>query len=125
MRLKRKKLNENAALVANIAAQVAANKINDKLNSTEESDEEEDAESIVTNVPSATTPATTPILGNQNQQNTGNDDSDPMIEYILQQIKQNRDKQKQEDQTAFAYRQQQADKIVADIENYIKQNKGK
>ena len=69
MRLKRKKLNENTALLANLAAQVAADKINDKLNSAEESDEEEDAESIVTTVPNATAPATTAISGNQNQQN--------------------------------------------------------
>ena len=62
---------------------ICISKINDKLNSAEESDEEEDAESIVTTVPNATAPATTAISGNQNQQNTGNDDSDPMIEYIL------------------------------------------
>ncbi len=58
-----------------------------------------------------------------NQDNSSADDS--MMDYILQQIKQNRDKQKQEDQNVFAYRQQQADKIVKDIEDYIKQNKNK
>lgn len=91
---------------------------------------EEDAESIIPNASSSSnnlTPSTTSVILNQTTNNNqdNNQDNDAMMTYILQQIKQNRDKQKQEDQSVFAYRQQQADKIVNDIEEYIKQNKNK
>lgn len=90
---------------------------------------EEDAESIIPNATSSSnnsTSSTTPVILNQTTNNQDNNqDNDAMMTYILQQIKQNRDKQKQEDQSVFAYRQQQADKIVNDIEEYIKQNKNK
>lgn len=89
---------------------------------------EEDAESIIPTMTSSSnnsTTSTAPIINSTTNNDQNNQDDDAMMTYILQQIKQNRDKQKQEDQNVFAYRQQQADKIVKDIEDYIKQNKNK
>lgn len=77
---------------------------------------EEDAESIVTSIPSATP---TEI----NDEKKDNELDNATLEYILQEIKKNKDKQVQDAQADFAYRQQQAQQIVTNIENYLKNNK--
>lgn len=84
-------------------------------------------EDVETSIPS-TTPignSSTTISITDNQSEDGKDEPDPMIEYILQEIEKNKDKQIQDAQMDYAYRQQQANKIVADIEDYIKKNQTK
>ena len=86
---------------------------------------EEDAEAVVYTTDNNSMPFSTSGTPNPNANNSINNANDAMMTYIMQQIKQNRDKQKQEDQSIFMHRQQQADKIVKDIEDYIKKNKNK
>lgn len=92
---------------------------------------EENAETILPASQSATV-QTTPILptgvtsGNNNDSKDNKDPkSDPIIAYIIQQIEKNKEQQLKDAQTDFAYRQQQANQIVSDIENYLKQNTNK
>lgn len=144
--LKRRRLNEIvdslADKVVNIATDYAIDKTADAiLDDKEESEEcakprkrkrikEEDVE---TTIPSATptsnngtnvVPAANPVaVPNLNEDEK--DKPDPMIEFILQQMQKNKDKQIQDAQMDYAYRQQQANKIVADIEDYIKKNSNK
>lgn len=75
-------------------------------------------------VPTTATGATTPI---NTTTPTGSDDKeeeerDPIIDYILQQIEQNKQKQIQVAQADYAQREQDAQKIVSDIEDFIKKN---
>ena len=51
------------------------------------------------------------------------DDKDPILDYILQQIEQNKQKQIQNAQADYVQREQDAQKIVSDIEDFIKKNK--
>lgn len=50
------------------------------------------------------------------------EDNDPILDYILQQIEQNKQKQIQTAQADYAQREQDAQKIVSDIEEFIKKN---
>lgn len=147
--LKRRRLNEIVDFLADKAVDMAADYAIDKtadaiLDNKEESEEcvkprkrkrikEEDAETM--------TPSTTPIGNNgtnpvpatpvanpavaPNPAEDKKDEPDPMIDFILRQIQKNKDKQIQDAQMDYAYRQQQANKIVADIEDYIKKNSNK
>lgn len=79
---------------------------------------------------STSTPSATPTgnnfvqaLSSNTSRNDKDEENDPIIDYILQQIKQNKDKQIQDEQAAYAYRQQQAEDLVKDIEEYLKKNK--
>jgi len=147
--LKRRRLNEIVDFLADKAVDMAADYAIDKtadaiLDDKEESEEyvkprkrkrikEEDVE---TTIPSATptgnnstnsAPAI-PVANSTTAPNPNEDKkdkSDPMIEFILQQMQKNKDKQIQDAQMDYAYRQQQANKIVADIEDYIKKNSNK
>ena len=146
---KRRRLNEIVDSLADKAVNMAADYAIDKtgdaiLDDKEESEEcakprkrkrikEEDVE---TTIPSATptgnngtnptpaVPAANPIVA-PNSSEDEKDKPDPMIEFILQQMQKNKDKQIQDAQMDYAYRQQQANKIVADIEDYIKKNSNK
>jgi 5-methylthioribose kinase len=78
----------------------------------------------------SSTPSSTPTGNNFVQKISSSDSSDneedkddPMIDYILQQIKQNKDKLAQDEKAVYAYRQQQAEDLVKDIEEYLKNNK--
>lgn len=70
----------------------------------------------------SSTSATTLPIENKDEDD---DENDPTINYILQQIKQHNANQQQQDQMEFAVKQQQADKIIKDIEEYIKNNSQK
>ena len=50
------------------------------------------------------------------------EETDPLMDYILQQIEQNKQKQIQTAQADYAQREQDAQKIVSDIEEFIKKN---
>lgn len=128
MRTKRnrsiKKINEVAEdLLIDFAADKTADVAVDNIVG-EDKVEEDDETSLNTQTPTGDN-GTVPVTTNQTTETDNEDESDPMIEYILQQIQQNKDKQIQDAQADYAYRQQQAQKIVNDIEEYIKQNKNK
>lgn len=65
------------------------------------------------------------ISSTNTDENNKDEDKDPMIDYILQQLKQHNSKQQQQNQLEYAAKQQQADKIIKDIEEYIKNNSQK
>lgn len=126
MRTKRnrsiKKINEVAEdLLIDFAADKTADAAVDNI-VVEDKVEEDDETSLNTQTPTGNN-GTVPATINQTAETDNKDEPDPMIEYILQQIQQNKDKQIQDAQADYAYRQQQAQKIVNDIEEYIKQNK--
>lgn len=147
--LKRRRLNEIVDSLADKAVDMAADYATDKtadaiLDNKEESEEcvkprkrkrikEEDAETMIpsatptgnngTNAMPAATTANPTVAPNPSEDEK--DKPDPMIEFILQQMQKNKDKQIQDAQMDYAYRQQQANKIVADIEDYIKKNSNK
>lgn len=147
--LKRQRLNETVDFLADKAVDIAADYAIDKtadaiLDDKEESEEcvkprkrkrikEEDAETMIPSVTptgnngtnsTSTVSTTNPIVA-PNPSEDNKDKPDPMIEFILQQMQKNKDKQIQDAQMDYAYRQQQANKIVADIEDYIKKNSNK
>lgn len=81
----------------------------------------EEDEEIVPTVPTGTTTpmnTTTPTGSDDDKE----DDKDPLLDYILQQIEQNKQKQIQTAQADYAQREQDAQKIVSDIEEFIKKN---
>lgn len=90
-------------------------------------------EDIETTIPSSTPTGNTnssssnvslPLNSLENNKDDKNtDEPDPAIEYILQQLQKNKGKQIQDAQLDYNYRQHQANQIVSDIENYLKQNK--
>lgn len=107
--LSRKRINE--------IAEILANNINHK---------EEDAEE------SLTPGTTTPTGSNVNQQNTQElisttpeekeQETDPLVDQVIKLVQQYKDKQVSDAQMDYAYRQDQANKIVNDIEKFIKDN---
>lgn len=119
MKMSKKRLNEIIDFVADAALDLATDKAGDIIVDNiigDDKDKEEDAESVVT-----TTPSITPT--DSTEQNKDDEFDNATLEYILQQIKKNKDKQVQDAQADFAYRQQQAQQIVTDIEDYLKNNK--
>ena len=81
----------------------------------------EEDEEIVPTVPTGTTTpmnTATPTGSDDDKE----DDKDPLLDYILQQIEQNKQKQIQTAQADYAQREQDAQKIVSDIEEFIKKN---
>ena len=81
----------------------------------------EEDEEIVPTVPTGTTTpmnTTTPTGSDDDKE----DDKDPLLDYILQQIEQNKQKQIQAAQADYVQREQDAQKIVSDIEEFIKKN---
>ena len=142
--LKRRRLNEIVDFLADKAVNMAADYAIDKtadaiLDDKEESEEctksrkpkrikEEDAETMTPSTTPTGNNGTNPVLTLSKAPNPAEenkDEPDPMIEYILQQMQKNKEKQIQDAQMDYAYRQQQANKIVADIEDYIKKNSNK
>ena len=81
----------------------------------------EEDEEIVPTVPTGTTTpmnTTTPTGSDDDKE----EDKDPLLDYILQQIEQNKQKQIQAAQADYVQREQDAQKIVSDIEEFIKKN---
>ena len=78
-------------------------------------------EEIVPTIPTGTTTPikTTTPTGSEDDKE---DDNDPLMDYILQQIEQNKQKQIQTAQADYVQREQDAQKIVSDIEEFIKKN---
>lgn len=76
-------------------------------------------------VPAVTTGTTSPINTTTPTgiDDNDEDDKDPILDYILQQIEQNKQKQIQNAQADYVQREQDAQKIVSDIEDFIKKNK--
>ena len=76
-------------------------------------------------VPAVTTGATSPISTTTPTgiDDNDEDDKDPILDYILQQIEQNKQKQIQNAQADYVQREQDAQKIVSDIEDFIKKKK--
>lgn len=85
---------------------------------------DEDAETPGTITPTgiSTSSTTIPTSSINTTNSDDKNEKDPMIEYILQELQKNKEKQVQDAQMDFAYRQQQADQIVKDIEDYIQKN---
>jgi hypothetical protein len=89
----------------------------------------EDEESTISatnlNNQNTTSDSTQMISSTNTDENNKDEDKDPMIDYILQQLKQHNSKQQQQNQLEYTAKQQQADKIIKDIEEYIKNNSQK
>ena len=85
----------------------------------------EEDEEIVPTVPTGTTTpmnTTTPTGSDDDKEDDKEDDKDPLLDYIFQQIEQNKQKQIQTAQADYVQREQDAQKIVSDIEEFIKKN---
>lgn len=122
MKRKRKRINEVTETAKDILIDTAANKVADNIVDNDDK-KDEDAETVSTVTPTGNN-GTAPVGATSlTQDEEKKDEPDPMIEYILQQMQQNKDKQMQDAQADYLYRQQQAEKIVKDIEDYIAKNK--
>jgi hypothetical protein len=128
MRTKKKRsIKKIDEMVEDILVDVAAEKVADNIVGEDKPEEEDDETTLNTQTPTGdngTEPAPAATAPNPTEDDK-NEEPDPMIEYILQQIQQNKEKQLQDAQADYAYRQHQAQQIVSDIEDYIKQNSGK
>lgn len=76
---------------------------------------------VQTAIPSNVQAATLAIQNDENDED--NDEMDATINYIINQLEQQKDNQYKYDTSEAALRQQQADQIIKDIQDYIKQNK--
>lgn len=89
---------------------------------------EEDAETI-TATPSATPTGTEQVQTAANgaalPQRKEEEEPDPMVDYIVQQLKQRGEKLTQQNQQEFLVRKNEYDKFMKEIEDYISKNKGK
>lgn len=139
---KRRQLKENAAAVMSaLAIADSVKKLredddedneeelkrNNIVGEEEKQDTEEDAESLTatptgqsTGEVSAEQPAVVGV-----QQKEEKDESDPILDYVIQQLKKRGDNMNQQNQQEFFMRQQEYNKFMKEIEDYIAQNKPK
>ena len=77
---------------------------------------------VQTAIPSNVQAATLAIQNDEND-DEDDDEMDATINYIINQLSQQKNNQYKYDTSEAALRQQQADQIIKDIQDYIKQNK--
>lgn len=125
-------LNEIAKMVANkavdIAEDIIASKAADAIVNDKEKEEDAETIAISTSTPGTTTPGTTVNSSGQAiplSQNTKDDDDndDVLIAQFQELIKKHKDKQLQDAQLDYAYRQEQANNIVGEIDELLKKYK--
>lgn len=125
MKRRRNSINENAKVAADLLVDLAAKKVADNVINSDTEEEE---------TPGTTTPtgnngtAPSPIVSTTNQMEK-DDEPDPMIEYILKAVEEQKNKQAEANQLGLAAQQQnqelqnKAADIMKEIEDYIKNNK--
>lgn len=123
--LSRKRIDEIATILADAAVDAAAGYVADKaVDSVLGDDSEEDAEEMTpgTATPTGTTniqPAEGAVPSIPEEKD---EESDPLVDQVIKLIQQYKDKQVSDAQMDYVYRQNQANKIVSDIEEFIKNN---
>jgi hypothetical protein len=124
--LSRKRIDEIAAILADAAVDAAAGYAADKaVDSVLEDDKEEDAEEMTpgTTTPTGTATNTQPPAGTvPTAPEEKDEEPDPLVDQVIKLVQQYKDKQVSDAQMDYAYRQNQANKIVSDIEEFIKNN---
>lgn len=125
MKRRRNSINENAKVAADLLVDLAAKKVADNVINSDTEEEE---------TPGTTTPtgnngtAPSPIVSTTNQMEK-DDEPDPMMEYILKAVEEQKNKQAEANQLGLAAQQQnqelqnKAADIMKEIEDYIKNNK--
>lgn len=125
MKRRRKSINENAKVAADLLVNLAAKKVADNVINSDTEEEE---------TPGTTTPignngtAPSPIASTTPQVEK-DDEPDPMMEYILKAVEEQKNKQAEANQLGLAAQQQnqelqnKAADIMKEIEDYIKNNK--
>lgn len=125
MKRRRRRINENAKVAADLLVDLAAKKVADNVINSDTEEEE---------TPGTTTPtgnngtAPSPIVSTTNQMEK-DDEPDPMMEYILKAVEEQKNKQAEANQLGLAAQQQnqelqnKAADIMKEIEDYIKNNK--
>lgn len=125
MKRRRNSINENAKVAADLLVDLAAKKVADNVMNSDTEEEE---------TPGTTTPtgnngtAPSPIVSTTNQMEK-DDEPDPMMEYILKAVEEQKNKQAEANQLGLAAQQQnqelqnKAADIMKEIEDYIKNNK--
>lgn len=125
MKRRRNSINENAKVAADLLVDLAAKKVADNVINSDTEEEE---------TPGTTTPtgnngtAPSPIVSTINQMEK-DDEPDPMMEYILKAVEEQKNKQAEANQLGLAAQQQnqelqnKAADIMKEIEDYIKNNK--
>lgn len=125
MKRRRNSINENAKVAADLLVDLAAKKVADNvINSDTEEEETPGTTTPIGN--NGTTPS--PIVSTTNQVEK-DDEPDPMMEYILKAVEEQKNKQAEANQLGLAAQQQnqelqnKAADIMKEIEDYIKNNK--
>lgn len=125
MKRRRNSINENAKVAADLLVNLAAKKVADNVINSDTEEEE---------TPGTTTPignngtAASPIASTTPQVEK-DDEPDPMMEYILKAVEEQKNKQAEANQLGLAAQQQnqelqnKAADIMKEIEDYIKNNK--
>lgn len=125
MKRRRNSINENAKVAADLLVDLAAKKVADNVINSDTEEEE---------TPGTTTPTgnngtvPSPIVSTTNQMEK-DDEPDPMMEYILKAVEEQKNKQAEANQLGLAAQQQnqelqnKAADIMKEIEDYIKNNK--
>lgn len=94
----------------------------ERLNKIEKMISVGEDEEIVPTIPTGTTTPIKTTTPTGSEDDKEDEDTDPLMDYILQQIEQNKQKQIQTAQADYVQREQDAQKIVSDIEEFIKKN---
>lgn len=125
MKRRRNSINENAKVAADLLVNLAADKIADNIAN---SDNEEEEETPGTSTPTGNN-GTTPVSNTAVPALDTKEEPDPMIEYILKAVEEQKNKQAEANQLGLAAQQQnqelqnKAADIMKEIEDYIKNNK--
>ena len=122
---RRKRINETSLDLADIAIDAAAGIAADKaVDSVLDDKEEEDAEEMTpgTATPTGSNTPTPPAAIPASPEDKEENEPDPLVDQVIKLVQQYKDKQVSDAQMDYAYRQDQANKIVSDIEEFIKNN---
>lgn len=125
MKRRRNSINENAKVAADLLVNLAAKKVADNVINSDTEEEE---------TPGTTTPignngTTASPIASTTTQVEKDDEPDPMMEYILKAVEEQKNKQAEANQLGLAAQQQnqelqnKAADIMKEIEDYIKNNK--
>jgi hypothetical protein len=123
-KLSLKKIDE---MVEDILVDMAADKVADNIVDDKKVEDEDDETAMNTQTPignNGTSPSPIPAANSTNDDEDDQKDN-PTLDYIIQQIEENKDKQVQDAQADYLYRQQQAQKIVDDIKDFLRKNSQK
>ena len=109
--LTRKRIDEIAKVLSN-----TKNCVSSKI-------KEEDIEEVNLNQNETSTPNSASTLPlNSTNSDDEEEQQDPLVDQVIKLVQQYKDKQVSDAQQEYAYRQNQANKIVDDIEKFIKDN---